>query len=117
MMSTLGKKQTFAVHQPMSALPSKADMCGATSDVRFGPKADIRYQLFDRHVGLGEQHRWHGDAERLCGFEINDEFELSWLHDGQVGRLRTLKYFCDVNAGLVISIVLSAAIAHQATGL
>jgi hypothetical protein len=25
---------------PMSALPPKADMCGATSDVRFGPKAD-----------------------------------------------------------------------------
>src|SRR5262245_16622606 len=25
----------------MSALPPKADMCGATSDVRFGPEADI----------------------------------------------------------------------------
>jgi hypothetical protein len=25
----------------MSALPSKADMCGTTRDVRFGPKADI----------------------------------------------------------------------------
>jgi len=25
----------------MSALPLKADMCGATRDVRFGPKADI----------------------------------------------------------------------------
>ena len=25
----------------MSALPPKADMCGATTDVRFGPKADI----------------------------------------------------------------------------
>jgi hypothetical protein len=25
----------------MSALPPKADMCGATKDVRFGPKADI----------------------------------------------------------------------------
>jgi hypothetical protein len=24
-----------------SALPLKADMCGATRDVRFGPKADI----------------------------------------------------------------------------
>jgi len=24
----------------MSALPPKADMCGATGDVRFGPKAD-----------------------------------------------------------------------------
>jgi hypothetical protein len=25
----------------MSALPPKADVCGATRDVRFGPKADI----------------------------------------------------------------------------
>jgi hypothetical protein len=25
----------------MSALPPKADMCGAARDVRFGPKADI----------------------------------------------------------------------------
>src|SRR5262249_59487139 len=25
----------------MSALPPKADMCGATRDVRFGPEADI----------------------------------------------------------------------------
>jgi hypothetical protein len=25
----------------MSALPPKADMCGATRDVRFGPIADI----------------------------------------------------------------------------
>ena len=28
-------------HKVMSALPPKADMCGATSNVRFGPKADI----------------------------------------------------------------------------
>src|SRR5262245_3866818 len=35
------QKQTFAVQQPMSALPPKADMCGATRDVRFGPIADI----------------------------------------------------------------------------
>src|SRR6476661_10396099 len=27
----------------MSALPPKADMCGATGDVRFGPKADISW--------------------------------------------------------------------------
>jgi hypothetical protein len=27
----------------MSALPSKADMCGTTRDVRFGPKADISW--------------------------------------------------------------------------
>src|SRR5262245_53036349 len=28
-------------HKAMSALPPKADMCGALADVRFGPIADI----------------------------------------------------------------------------
>jgi hypothetical protein len=40
-MSALGHKRTFAPQKAMSALPPKADMCGATRDVRFGPKADI----------------------------------------------------------------------------
>jgi hypothetical protein len=40
-MSALGQKQTYAPQKRMSALPPIADMCGATSDVRFGPKADI----------------------------------------------------------------------------
>jgi hypothetical protein len=57
-MSALGQKQTFAPQQGMSALLPiatakadilrfvmsalllKADMCGATRDVCFGPKAD-----------------------------------------------------------------------------
>ena len=30
-MSALGQKQTFAVQYVMSALPPKADMCGAAS--------------------------------------------------------------------------------------
>jgi hypothetical protein len=34
-MSALGQKHI------MSALPPKADMCGAARDVRFGPIADI----------------------------------------------------------------------------
>ena len=36
-MSALGQKQTFAVQKGMSALPSKADMCSATRNVRFVP--------------------------------------------------------------------------------
>jgi hypothetical protein len=40
-MSALGQKQTCALQLAMSALPPKADMCGAARDVRFGPKADI----------------------------------------------------------------------------
>jgi hypothetical protein len=37
----MGHKRTFAPQKVMSALPPKADMCRAASDVRFGPKADI----------------------------------------------------------------------------
>jgi hypothetical protein len=40
-MSFEGQKQTFAPQKVMSALPTKADMCSANDDVRFGPKADI----------------------------------------------------------------------------
>jgi hypothetical protein len=40
-MSALGQKQTFAVQDVMSALPPKADMCGALAHVRFVPEADI----------------------------------------------------------------------------
>jgi hypothetical protein len=40
-MSALGHKRTHALHQPMSALPAKADICSALSDIRFGPIADI----------------------------------------------------------------------------
>ena len=40
-MSALGHKRTCAAHKPMSALHPIADMCGATSDVRFVPIADI----------------------------------------------------------------------------
>src|SRR5262249_58510587 len=36
-MSALGQKRTYAVQKGMSALPPKADMCGAARDVRFGP--------------------------------------------------------------------------------
>ena len=40
-MSALGQKRTCAVQNVMSALPPKADMCGATRHVRFVPIADI----------------------------------------------------------------------------
>jgi hypothetical protein len=54
-MSALGQKQTFATQKGMSALPPKADVCGAPGDVRFVPKADNALQqtvaLFDQLVG------------------------------------------------------------------
>src|SRR5215471_18550453 len=41
LMSALGQKQTYAMQKTMSALPLKADMCGALAHVRFGPIADM----------------------------------------------------------------------------
>ena len=39
------QKRTCAAQKVMSALPPKADMCGALADVRFVPIADISKQL------------------------------------------------------------------------
>ena len=50
---------------------SKADMRGATRDVRFGPIADI--VLFDHLIGGREQRSWHGKAESLGGLEVDRE--------------------------------------------
>ena len=87
-MSALGQKQTYAVqngmsalppiatakadtHKVMSALPPKADMCGATRDVRFGPEADIG-QLFDHLVGAGEHAYWNDETKLIRGLAVDD---------------------------------------------
>ena len=75
-MSALGHKRTYAVQQPMSALlsiatakadfpqkvmsalPPKADMCGATRHVRFVPIADIDDRQF-------HSQNLHGGKSRL----------------------------------------------------
>jgi hypothetical protein len=80
-MSALGQKRTYAVQKAMSALPPKADMCGATRDVCFGPIADSRSaakrSLFDHLIGACEQRRRHGDAECPGCFEIKEELDPS----------------------------------------
>ena len=88
-MSALGQKQTYALQQAMSALHPKADMCGATSDVCFGPIADIR-SLDDYIHAL---HKSVGDvqAQRLRSLEVDGQLVLSGLLNGYVFRALALK--------------------------
>jgi hypothetical protein len=82
----------------MSALPPKADMCGATKDVRFGPKADIhgvRDPLTERFSLRQELCRipsivklmfsalfgWFADDDRASG-------KIFWLPMLTANRLR-----------------------------
>jgi hypothetical protein len=56
-MSALGHKRTYAVQEGMSALPPKADMCGATKDVRFVPIKDIgRLRAVRQQRGYARQN-------------------------------------------------------------
>jgi hypothetical protein len=60
-MSALGQKQTFAPQKAMSALPPKADMCGATWDVCFGANSGHQNKL------IGYSMTWSARATRLGG--------------------------------------------------
>src|SRR5262245_3873894 len=94
-MSALGHKQTYAVQNAMSALHPKADMCGATSDVCFGPIADITLS-FDHLVGARKHGGRHGEAERFGGLEVDDQFVLGRCLHRHVSRLLALEGAIDV---------------------
>jgi hypothetical protein len=48
----------------MSALPPKADMCGATRDVRFVPEADMGRS--DEHSDAWQDNPDLGELAQLC---------------------------------------------------
>jgi hypothetical protein len=56
--------------------------------------------LFDHLVGAGEQRWRHGEAERPGGLGIDDQFELTRLHDRQVRGLRALEDTIDIGVEL-----------------
>jgi len=61
-------------------LAPKAIDCCAHTKRRDGPTTDsciaATASLFDHLVGAGEQHRWHNDAKRLRGLQIDHQLEL-----------------------------------------
>src|SRR5262245_47627873 len=97
----------------MSALPPKADMCGATSDVRFGPKADMR--LFDDLVRCAEQRLRNCQIERLCGLEIDNQLILGRRLHRHVGWLLALEDAIDIARGTPDRIMRIRSVRNQAT--
>src|SRR5262245_65684014 len=76
-----------------------------------------KLRLLDNLVGVGEQRRWHVEAERLRGLEVDDEFEFHRLLDRQVGRLFASENPRDVATGEAIRTCLAGSIAHQPTNV
>jgi hypothetical protein len=54
---------------------------------RLPPRISWRLKLFDQFVGTHEQLARHGEAERLGGLEVNDQFKRRQLLDRDIGRL------------------------------
>ena len=100
-MTALGQKQTLKRLQPMSALRPKADIGTQSRNVRFVPIAEIRGICRDRQ------------ANRLCGRQIDDELELSWLFDRQIRWLRALQYLLHICRAKPKEIGHARAIRHQ----
>ena len=76
----------------MSALPLKADMCGALANVCFGPKADISQpSLYDLICALLEL-QGHLQAECLRGFEVDNQLQCSRLDHGKIGWFGAAKF-------------------------
>jgi hypothetical protein len=73
-------------------------------------KAD---NLFDHLVGAGEQHRRNLKAERLGSFEVDYQFELGRLQDGQISGLLPLQNAAHIDASLAITFGSARSVADQ----
>src|SRR3977135_2996232 len=69
---------------------------------------------FDHLIGGAEEGWWYGDAERLCGFEIDHQFELGGLLDRKVGRISAFQNAADILARLISHLIKVRSITDQA---
>src|SRR6478609_7265975 len=69
----------------------------------------------DHLVGAGKQRRWDFEAQRPRGLEVDDQLELSWLHDRQIAGLLAPEYPIDIRRCVSEQIRDIHAIGSQAT--
>ena len=63
---------------------------------------------------MSEQRGRHGEAERIRGLTIDDEFELGRLLDREIGRFGALEDLVHVGGGAPKEVGKARAVGHQA---
>ena len=80
--------------------PHTANKCDevATSHrcSRSGLISRIKRSLFDNFIGAILQRLRHGDAEGLCGLEVDEQLDFACLLHRQVGGLLALENAADI---------------------
>src|SRR5260370_15551212 len=71
---------------------------------------------FDHLVGAGEQCWRDGEAERFCGFEIEDQLELGWLLNGQISRFGASQNLVKVVRGFATHLSEIWPVTNEAAG-
>src|SRR5690349_5576947 len=79
----------------------------------FVPTPHLSPRLLDHPVRTRQHVRRNGQADLLRGFEIDDQFELRWLFDGEVGGLRAFENLVDELREPPVGIVEVRAVGHQ----
>jgi hypothetical protein len=97
----MGQNRKSSPLFPMSALPWKRTFIRATVTSALCQNRKWRL-LFNHLVGAADQRERHGNTERLCGLEVNNQFYFADLLDRQVGGLLALENA----AGIVTSQVI-----------
>src|SRR5258705_4987836 len=72
--------------------------------------------LFDDLIGACENTWWDFEAERLCGFEVDDEEELGRLLVRDFARLSSAQDLIDLPGRAAIDFGELDAVGHQPTG-
>ena len=86
---SINLKEGMTEDQKIRAFPPKQTLT-PPNHVCFVPKATFR-PLFDHLVGAGKQRERHGNPEGLGGLEVDHQFKIDGLLNGQLAWFRTLE--------------------------